>query len=522
MNMINNKNEGVSTNSPSVWLVYFFAAVLVHWLVNFVFLDNILSPLHQDDYFMLGSGFGDFKFPVERPVSTNLVFFMGGMGQSFSFFLVNFLTVSIPVLVLYFVSSVFNARIGLVGVLVFSAMTFFHISSFEHSKFLGLITNLASHFFGCLALVFLLHARQKLSWILVLASAFFYALSVFSKEDFVFPPLLFVAYFFFKLYFPAFGRRSENAVDTDRARSWVVVVALSFTSIALLSILYSVLFRNPFVAGALGAVSSHSPYAFVGGLKVLLASLVKLTFEYALVPTGACIAALVSVGVFCQARRLESVVILLLVFSLVLPYALIPNRILPYRAFGWLPWFSAIFVVFLNLLLSGEFRRWLSDEVARFLAVFLFFICALLTYVNRSSVLGVADWYALNQGVNLRMLDTIQNYKDVFDDEILVGVVGASGLSPWSNNNGAYLKDKLKFSNRWVVFVDGSSAYYRIADFQEDSYINIVSIDEICNLQQRLFIEFDANGKGFLRYTSDLCRSQGGVISSVNFPSHGL
>lgn len=506
--MINNKNGEIFENSPSIWLSYFLVVVLIHLLVNFVFLNNTLSPLHQDDYFMLGAGFGDFKFPVERPVSTNLVFFMGGMGQNFSFFLVNFLTISIPILVLYFVSSLLNARIGLVGVLVFSAMTFFHLSTFEHSKFLGLITNLASHFFGCLTLVLLLHARQKLSWVLVLVSSFFYALSVFSKEDFVLPPLLFITYFILKLYLPVFEGRAKNAMNIDDARKWVAIVALFFTSIALLSILYSVLFSNPFVAGAVGDLSGNSPYAVVIDSKVLFASLIKLTFEYALVPTGAFIAALIFVGVFSKTRRLESVFIFLFVFSLILPYALIPNRILPYRTFGWLSWFSAMFVVFLTLLWGGEFRRWIKDKFARFLAVFLVLLCALLTYMNRGTVLNVANWYALNQDMNLHMLNTIQYHKDILDNERLVGVVGVSGLSPWSNNSGAFLKNKLGFSNRWVVFVDGSSIYYRVADFQEDSYINIVSADEICNLQQKLLIEFDASGKGILRYTSDLCRLQ--------------
>lgn len=506
MNIVHSNNGGIFENPPLIWLRYALAAALIHWLVNFVFLTNTLSPLHQDDYFMLGAGFGDFKFPVERPVSTNLVFFMGGMGQNFSFFLLNFLTVLIPILVLYFVSSLLNARIGLVGVLVFSAMTFFHHSTFEHSKFLGLITNLSSHFFGCLTLVLLLHARQKLSWVLVLVSAFFYALSVFSKEDFVLPPLLFIVYFILKLYFPVFEGRAKNTVDTDRARKWVAIVALLLTSIAFLSILYSVIFRNPFVAGAVGDLSGNSPYAVVVSPKVFLASLIKLTFEYAPVSTGACIGALIFVGVFSQTRRFESAIIFLVVFSLILPYALIPNRSLPYRAFGWLPWFYATFVVFLSLLLGGEFRKWVKDEVARFLAGFLFLLCTLLLYMNRDSVLSVANWYALNQDINLRMLNTLQYHKDILDNEMLVGVVGVSGLSPWSNSNGAFLKNKLGLSNRWVVFVDGSSIYYRVADFQGDSYINVVSAGEICNLQQKLLIEFDARGRGFLRYTSDLCR----------------
>lgn len=494
---------------PLNFLRYFLVAAATYWLINFVLTPNSLSPLHQDDYLLLGTGYENLRWWVERPVSTNLVYIMGEMGLTFSFALVNLLTVAIPALVLYFVSQLLRIRLGWLSAIAFGVMVFSHPSAFEHGKYLGLITNLTSHFFGCLALIGLLYARQKPTLANNTLAVITYGLSVFAKEDFLLPPLLLLAYFAAELYFPSMSSVSKATGDKTLEKKWCLKITLWFIALAGASILFSLLVRNPFLAGAVGQVGKAAPYAVSFNPRVLTAAFLKLTVEYSPWHTVAGVLAAIVLGVFWKERRRELLLLAIIIFSLIFPYALISNHNLPYRVFAWLPWLSALVVVGAPLLWRGEIAEFSGRRTAKTIAFVLFLVPFLIGYLDRTPRLMVASWYESGQRLNKQMLDSLVANKALLNNEEVVGIVGVEGLSPWSNTDGAYLQKKLGFKNRWVVFVDKSTMFFTINESAAPAYVLVISSQRLCEKPRLLVMKFDSSGVGTPLRAGELCTARG-------------
>ncbi|OZA77428.1 hypothetical protein [Polynucleobacter sp. 39-46-10] len=484
---------------------YFLVALVTYWLINFVLSPNTLSPLHQDDYLVLGAGFENFRWSVERPVSTNLAYFMGQMGSWFSFALLNFLTAALPAMVLFFFSHLLRVRLGWVLVAAFSVMTFSHLAAFEHGKYLGLITNLTSHFFGCLALIALLHVRRTPSLSTSAIAVVAYGLSVFAKEDFLLPPLLLLAYFGVELYYPRTPIAAETVDRRIHEKQWWLKISLWFIALAAASVLSSLLVRNPFLAGAVGQVGNSAHYAVSFDPGVLLAAFLKLTIEYSPWHTMAGVLAVIALSVAWKDRRRELILLAAIVFCLILPYALIFNHLFPYRVFAWLPWLSAPVVIAAALLWRGEIAVFSSRKTAKVFASILFLVPFLIGYLDRLPRLMVAGWYASAQQSNKQMIDSIVANKALIDKEEVVGVVGVEGLSPWSNNDGAYLRKKLGFSRPWIVFVDKSTMFFTIRDSVPSTYLSVTSSQGLCEKRGLLVMKFDSFGVGVPFRAEELC-----------------
>lgn len=255
---------------------------LTYLLINFVLTPNTLSPLQQDDYAMLGTGFSDMRFWIERPLSSNLVYLMGQMGPGFSYFLVNFLTVLNAGMAVFFVARLLALRFSVSVLILIGVLIFSDISAFEHGKMLGLITNLSSNFFGILALLFLLvpaddkQAAPALRVKSNLLGLIAYAMSVFCKEDFLLPPLLLIAYQLLREWqLPEPQRRQFLKTGLQTGIALAVLAALGMG--------FSFLVKNPFLAGLTGAVQGSGSYAVNISLDSVFASLSKLTITY--IPT---------------------------------------------------------------------------------------------------------------------------------------------------------------------------------------------------------------------------------------------
>jgi hypothetical protein len=500
--------EGVTF--PLEFVKYLLVTSVIYWLINFVLTPNTLSPLHQDDYVVLGAGYGKLRWLIERPISTNLAYFMGEMGPTFSFALVNLLTAAIPAQVLYIVARLLRVRLGWLLTTAFSVMVFSHLAAFEHGKYLGLITNLTSHFFGCLSLIGLLHMRQNPSLPASMFAVSAYGLSVFAKEDFLLPPILLLIYFGGDLYYP----RANNTVDAADHKSlekkrWLKI-SLWFIVLAGASVLFSLLVRNPFLAGAVNQVGSTAHYAVNFDPRVLMATFRTLTVEYSTWQTLAGISVAFALGVLWKERRRELALIVVIVFCLILPYALISNRVLPYRVFAWLPWLSALVVFAAALLWRGEITLFSSRKVTRSFALVLFLVPFLIGYLDRLPRLMVAEWYKSAQKTNIQMFNSIVANQAMLQKEEVVGVVGVEGLSPWSNNDGAFLREKLGFWNRWVVFVDKSSMFFTIKESVLPTYLSVISSRQVCDQPGLLVMKFDSTGVGVPVRAGELCNASEG------------
>lgn len=489
-----------------VFLRYVLVSLSTYWLINFLLSPNTLSPLHQDDYVVLGAGYENFRWSVERPVSTNLAYFMGQMGASFSFALLNLLTAALPAMVLYFFTHLLRVRIGWFLAAAFSVMTFSHPAAFEHGKYLGLITNLASHFFGCLALIALLHVRRTPSFSNNAIAVVAYGLSVFSKEDFLLPPLLLLAYFGAELCYPRMHIAADDVIRQEHEKQWWGKISLWFIALAGASVLFSLLVRSPFLAGAVGQVGNSAHYAVSFDPSVLLAAFLKLTIMYSPWHTIAGVSSIIALSIAWKKRRRKLILLAAIVFCLILPYALISNHVFPYRVFAWLPWLSAPVVIVTALLWHGEIAMFSSRKTAKVFASILFLVPFLIGYLDRIPRLRVADWYASAQQSNKQMIDSIVANKALLDKEEVVGVIGVEGLSPWSNNDGAYLQKKLGFGQPWIVFVDKSTMFFTIRESVTSStYLSVISSQRLCERHGLLVMKFDSLGVGTPLRVEALC-----------------
>ena len=109
------------------------------------------------------------------------------------------------------------------------------------------------------------------------------------------------------------------------------------------------------------------------------------------------------------------------------------------------------------------------------------------------------------QNSNKQMVDSIFANKTNLAKEQVVGIVGVEGLSPWSNNDGAYLQKKLGFGNRWVVFVDKSTMFVTVRESAPSAYLSVVSSQRLCDQPGLLVMKFDSSGVGTPLRARDLC-----------------
>lgn len=504
-----NKMRNKEAISRIDFLKYLIVASLTYWVFNFILIPNTLSPVHHDDYSVLGAGIESMRWFIERPISTNIAYFMGEMGATFAFGLLNFFTIAVPVMVLYFCTRLLEIKIGWVLATAFSVMTFSHLAAFEHGKYLGLITNLTSHFFGCLALIALVHARGKPSSLAGSLAVIAYGLSVFSKEDFLLPPLLLIAYLGAEIFFPRKVLPKDATKDQGDERRWWRKMSLLFVGVAGASFLFSLLVRNPFVAGAFGNLGAAAPYAVNFSPLIIWESFVKLAVKYSSWQALMASTAFIALWLTWKPRRRELLLLAMMVFSLILPYALISNHTFPYRVFAWLPWMSALVVVAAAFFWRGEVCDQIARKVALLFGAIFFSSTLVVAYLDRLPRLMVAGWYETVQRTNQRMIEALLANKPMLDQEAEVGIVGVEGLSPWSKSNGAYLQKKLGFVNRWVVFIENNSIFFATNKSVPEAYISVLSSQRLCENPELLVMKFDASGAAVPVRAAELCANHG-------------
>lgn len=481
---------------PGPWWQFLLLAA-VYVLINFVVTRHSLSPVHQDDYLALGYGFEDMRALISRPVSTNFIYLMGALGPAVAYPLLALMTLAVPFLVLRFVQKFFDVHFGVAGVVLFGAIAFSHMSALEHTKFLGLFTNLTSHLFGLLALLLILHAwrgRDLAKAALAVAS---YGVSAFAKEDFILPPLILLAVLAFE---------EMRATRTTRAgiplSRWSLLFGIAVGLAAFAAVSFNFfLSNNPFVSGVAAAASTAAPYAVDMGPVALAKAFTKLTFGFIPVPSLLVLIGFAAAAWARPSARLRLFALAATLVALVLPYALIPNNMPDYRAFSWLSWFGGVIVLAVlwvaDRVLAGR------DGARRIVLVAVPLVMALGVFAQANPQRqAVAGWYRAQQSANQAMIASLRANRRLIAREDVVGIVGVDAPSPWSNTDAQYLHRKLYFDNKWIVFVDKDSMFFQIdpiVDGQVTSargkqFITVQQTARLCTQPELLVLSFDATG----------------------------
>ncbi len=479
-------------------------AAVLYVLLNLVLAPGGLYPVHQDDYHVLGAGFDQMRLLVERPVSNNLAYVMGGLGAGFAFLLLNTLTVLAAAGALAFLSRLLSVQLRWYAVVLFAVIAFNDPSAYEHGKYLGLISNLTSHCFGIAALLLLLKAAEarSIGWAITALATF--ALSAFSKEDFLLPPLLLAAFLL--------AKGVMRAPRVQGRGVFVRILLLGGTiTVAALSLWFNLALETPFLAGLAGGAGGQAHYA-VGLAPVVLAkSLMKLTVGYIPVALALGLAGGVSALVLLPPRRAEILLVGVIIFALVLPYAAIPNNSPQYRVFAWLPWLAGMAAIGTQLLADRLQRKTVMLPWIAPLAVLIGAIALFVTL--RQPRMMVAGWYEEVQGANARMGATLGRNREAIVGLTQIGVVGIDGLSPWSNNNGEYLQRRLGFAGSWIVFVEKDSPMFAVEPSNPidprvvpmGDHVFVQPLSQLCRWTGLRVLAFDKRGEGAWRTSDELC-----------------
>lgn len=460
-------------------------------------------PVRPDDYANVGSTFADMGLQWKRPASANLIFLVAGFGPAASYAFLCALAVIDAALVLWLLARVFAVHVPPAIVAAFGIAVFSHVSAFSHATYLGLLTNLISHFFGLSALLALWRGwwTGRAAWLVLAAMAF--VLSAFAKEDFLLPPLLLMTL----LSVRASRGESQSSRPMRRDR---LLAALAFAAIAAGSLLWNAYDRNPFVAGLFSPDTSAAIYAVdlsPGGL-----AHAAWTLLFAFEPQVFVVATVAWIAMFAMLprQRLPLLWHAITVLSLVLPYAMISRNMPPFRVYAWLPWLAGLVAVALSIV-HARFAAHRHRFAVAFAAIALALLLAWAHWPQRTA--AVAD-YAEKSALNRRMIDTMRAHRASLAMSPAVGLVGLGESSPWCAQDAAYVNGKLGFADKkWIVFVPVPTRCYTQqapdARRKRGIYVSVVESARLCGYGALPVLEFAADGSGRLMRADEYCRERG-------------
>ena len=482
----------------------------VYLAFAYLLTPNRPFPYYPDDFSFLSGALADMGLHWKRPVSANIIFLVAAGGFWASYAVLALSTVLVAWLAMLLVSRVTGVGITLVPALAASVVLFSHAASFEHGKFLGLMTNLVSHGLGLAGLLLLWHGwRQgRVAW--CLAAALAGLASAFAKEDFLVPPLLLLGLLWIldRSAGHVGHRGAAGLSPTARLAVSVVLVAVPVVAMA-----WSALDRNPFVAGLFSPETSSPSYSVELAPESLLDAFGTLFVGYTGIATLLALLATAALATL-PGMRLRLLWLVATVVALALPYAVIPNNMPGYRAYAWLPWMAAI----IGVALSVAELRWAGrGRSGRMLPVLVAVaVAAVAAVAHHGPRMELALRYAAGEAVNRRMLELAEAHRDAISAAPVVGLVGLDGPSPWCGNGTLYLRYKRGFNQQWVVFADGPTPCYQVATpgGRKPRYelgLTVRPPADACALDAMPVLSFEPDGRGRLLTARDVCALSGGA-----------
>jgi hypothetical protein len=423
-------------------------AILVAVIVaSVVFPGNEFLPVpwQHDDYKNL-SGHLSFslRHPIDlfcaRPVSTNIIWWLGAADAT-TYFVTMFLVMALlPVLAVRLALRLFRCRAGPWEALWLTAAVTFCTFLFEKSpwfyRYTGLMTNLTSVATGMLAAYCFCRCLDGKTFAFAVGCLLFLA-SAFSKEDMLLFVPLFVTADWLIL-------RRE---DKSRARLQTLALVYGGTAIVIaLSYCW-----NVWVVYAPIATGTEPVYK----LSLTPSHLFSQISHYAdssRTPRVVSIALAVALGMGLLRRgcRIAAISSVLLAVTLVLPYAILPR----FFEYYWLNWLS--FCVAVSLV--GICAAWRSILPGRFpILPWVVPVSVVVAAVLCSRLAGEARrqftaYLNTQQAGNRYMIEQVMHRQAEFAPAETVALQGVDNIcSPWLLTDGRYINAKLERQIHWLL-----------------------------------------------------------------------
>lgn len=357
------------------------------------------------------------------------------------------------------------------------------------------IVGTLSMLFGGIALVYLTrwHSDEKPSS----AALFFvfFTLSIFSKEDFILPPIVYIAWQTIK----------DGNWRTELSRRRTFILALA----ALL--VFFLIFNKFMIPGRsyMDPVNRvNAPYFMTLNpsslFKVFLYYTTGLGFEIKGIGVVYAIASLAAIAL--KTYRKEAILIAGIVASLMAPYLIMPNHVFSYYGLNWWPWETLTTFALTQAIISSTR---VGVAVASLASVVVLAPGFHGIYMHRSWNLSQANYLRSNFSKSANLQATLRKNRELLNHYPVVAVegIGPGGVeqSPWQGNGETafFLRKDLGLTPRWILFVKSGDASYRIKNLVSDHAVNPIEVDvrDIADLKDYPnlpVLSFDPNGNGTL------------------------
>lgn len=323
-----------------------------------------------------------------------------------------------------------------------------------------------------------------------------FVLSIFSKEDYILPPLILLGWHLWK---------SGGLIEQIKRHRWLLV------SLAAVLVFF-VVFNEKIIPNRsyMDRVDqANSPYFMTLSPVVLLSVAWKYTFAMGYQIAALSIAFLIAM-VACLARRkwrAEAILILLIVGGLMCPYLIMPNHVFSYYALNWWAW--EIVALFAAIQVLTKAPRTVSLMMAA---------VALLPglhdlYLHKSPTWYGAGYYRTRFTQASNLYETLERNRDRLNRFPVVAVtgIGPGGIdqSPWQNHGETafYLSDDLGLTPKWLVFVKLPSGSYSLSPDEADgaplSTVAIRREADLGSYPSLPLLAFDQTGHGKLTLPSN-------------------
>jgi hypothetical protein len=480
-------------NKPQYTLRCSFAVVLGVTVTGFLAANYLLirgnapisTPVHHDDYTALGLSPSLELLFSPRPTSMIISSLLSSTGIAGYYLAINMFAALYAALVFFFVQLLFDGSLRMVSLLFFAALAFASPASLEFGKYIGLVSNSSSGILGALALICFIKAFRKGGMAWPMGAICLYGLTALAKEDFLSIPLALVVYLSIVEKSDTSGRRTVGLVS-----GCLLVLAIFAVD--------SIFSASPFLAGITGVAGSPYSIGFYPSSIVRTSLTYLFGSAYLMIISLLSIVTVVALAVCKRQKVMPASFVLVTVLLLVGPYSLLPNHVYSYYTYTWTTWECALVSIGTPLVLEqcGRNRRLLLQSI-------FCGLCFVPLYVTYPEKQAVAHWYRVAADYNRSVLRSLEAMKPVLEKEEVVGIEGVDGvLSPFSRNEGTYLKKRLGLKNRWVVFVSGDSMFFATdKEFSRGSQkpITVILKSRMCEFSDMLILEIARDGTASAR-----------------------
>jgi hypothetical protein len=406
------------------------------------------TPWHHDEFDAL-SMYRGISFWIPRPISSNIVAFMGSFGPNVYYVFVTVLWMTCLSLTHLFAVRAFRLNLAAIEHLLYAFIgsMIWHLqsSSVQSVQYLGLVTNALSYFFGILASLLFLNMRNiefSSRSYLVFATAFLVLgfLAAFSKEDM--GPFLALTVLWSAI-------PSEKPARPDRAKH-IVLGLILIAGCYGASILHSIFTSSPIFGGTgpydLNGFAGNSFRNLVFYLAPSPATMVLfIFFGLAVVLLGVATIWIPS----AQAIFRSSLFVVLCSLALMAPYLILPRQF-DYYAMNFVPILSFSVVPLLVKVASLVTTRVMVAQLCGIILALLGTVeLYRLDVVHRSSTLA---WMRMTRERSFQQLEEISRAADELRDCDTVRVSGVSeSFGPFLATSDIYLTKLLGKEIVWKI-----------------------------------------------------------------------